>query len=87
MSLLITGIFIYPDRLGSQFLEENSTWLDLFIVKIVVNAVSSIKPDILCWEFKCTELVLTIVSVDHICCLSLVSRGLVHLELNMPKAF
>ncbi len=28
-----------------------------------------------------------IVSVDRICCLSLVSRVLVSPELNMPKAF
>ncbi len=32
MSLLITGIVIYLGRLGSKFLEENSTWFDLFIV-------------------------------------------------------
>ncbi len=32
MSLLISGIFIYPGRVCSQFLEENTTWFDLLVV-------------------------------------------------------
>ncbi len=49
MSLLITGTFIYPGRLDSQFLDENSAWFDLliyyylFFMKIIVNAFLLIK--------------------------------------------
>ncbi len=31
MSLLITGTFIYPGRLDSHVLDEDSAWFDLLI--------------------------------------------------------